>query len=240
MKTIRALFISLLMLVFVTDLFAQDESSFGGFLASPVGDFKSTNRSSGGFAKPGGGIVFDSKYTSGLLPANWHFYFHSTYQWNDMDTEALGKAFTEALGYRTEVSDSKFSPILTTVGPAYDFRLSKNIVFELKAGIGIMFNNTKAFTVKVYDENNSVIVDQLINFDNKLAFAYNGGAEIKFEIVKNQFAITLFSDYTFAKQTTKISSSVGSTTSLVDSFQKLEYLNTGIKFVLVNKTVAPK
>ncbi len=213
-------------------VFAQEESSFGMFLASPVGDFKSTTIGNGGFAKSGGGIVFDSKYPIKQLPAAWSFIFHSTYQWNNMDNIALGQKFTEQLGYRTEVSDSKYSPVLATFGPGYDFALGERIKLGLKAGIGVMFGNTKAFTVKVYDNNNNEIANQLVNFDNQISFAYSLGTELKFEIVKNLFALSLYSDYTSSKQSTELSFT---SSPPVGSFQKLQYFNTGFKLVFMKK-----
>lgn len=218
----------------VQTCFSQDETSFGGFLASPVGDFKSTSLDKGGFAKPGGGIVFDVKYTTQLLPKGWNFSFHSTYQWNDMDTQEVSRKFTEQLGYKTVVSDSKFTPVLTTIGPGYDFSIAERVKFGLKGGIGFMFNNTKAFTIEVYDASDNIIANELVNFSNRIAFAYMLGAELKFEIVKDVFGITLYSDYTSATQQTELTFS--SKTPAINSFQKLEYLNTGIKLVLLRKT----
>ena len=212
--------------------FAQEETSFGIFLASPVGDFKSTTLGDGGFAKSGGGIVFDSKYPVKQLPAGWSFIFHSTYQWNNMDNIALGQKFTEQSGYRTEVSNSKYSPVLTTIGPGYDFSLGSRIKLGLKAGIGVMFGNTKAFTVKVYDNNNNEIANQLVNFDNQISFAYSLGTELKFVIIENVFALSLYSDYTSSKQATELSFT---SAPPVGSFQKLQYFNTGFKLVFMKK-----
>lgn len=209
--------------------FGQSESSFGAFLASPVGKFKSTDIEEGGFAKSGWGIVFDSKRELPFLPEGWSMYSHSTYQWNKMDTERISEEFTKILGANTVVSESRYSPILTTLGPAYDYIINDQLTFGINAGIGIMFNNTKAFTVKVFDENDNEIVSELVNFDNHVAFAYMGGAELNYEVYPDLITITLFLNYTGASQKTDLSFT---TADPVDSFQQLQYLNTGFRIAL--------
>jgi len=221
-----------LIVVAIIPAFSQEENSFGAFIASPVGKFKSTNLDGGGFAKPGWGIVFDSKNNIKGLPEGLSLYFHSTYQWNEMDTETLAQKFTEGLGNRTEISNSKYSPLLTTVGPSYEFSLGEKVKFGVNATAGIIFNNTKAFTIKVYDNNNVLIVNELVNFDDKVAFAYSFGAELKFVLVPELIGLSLYSDYTSANQTTDITSQ---NIQENDSFQKLQYFNTGIKLVFTKK-----
>jgi hypothetical protein len=225
-------FLLLAVIVIAIPAFSQEENSFGAFIASPVGNFKSTDLDGGGFAKPGWGIVFDTKNSIKGLPKGWSVYFHSTYQWNELDTETLAQKFTEGLGNRTEISNSRYSPLLTTVGPAYEFSLSEKVKFGVNGTVGIIFNNTKAFTIKVYDANNTLIVNELINFDNKVAFAYSFGAELKFVLVPDLIGLSLYSDYTSANQTTDISSQ-----NIQDnnSFQQLQYFNTGIKLVFTKK-----
>jgi hypothetical protein len=204
----------------------QEGSSFGLFYAMPVADFKSTDISGGGFAKPGWGIVFDSRSNVKFLPENWDFYFHSTFQWNNMDNEKLQEAFTRELGNRTVVSKSKYSPILTTIGPSYMLKLGKNTRLAFNTGVGIMFNNTRAFSVRVYDNNNNEIVRETVNFDNDPAFAYVVGLELKFKLVEGLMGGALYVDYTGAKQTTTLSFD---SVDPVKSFEKLQYLNLGFK-----------
>jgi hypothetical protein len=203
------------------------ESSFGAFIASPVGDFKSTSLEDGGFAKQGWGIVFDSR---SKLTKSFSLYFHSTYQWNEMDTDVLEAKFTEYLGYRTTVSDSKYSPLLTTIGPAYDYKVSEKFRIGLNGTIGIMFNNTKAFTIKVYDENNNLLANELVNFDGNVAFAYTFGTEFVYDLIPQKLGISLYADYTSATQKSEISSP---NLDAYDSFQKLQYFDMGIKLVMV-------
>lgn len=212
--------------------YAQESSSFGAFMATPVGKFKSTDLDGGGFAKAGWGIVFDSKNNFNFLPEPWSVYFHSTYQWNEMDSEAVSARFTEALGHKAIVSDSKYSPFLTTIGPAYDIDLGDRFQIALNGSVGIAFTSTKAFTVKVYDESDVMIINELVNFDNKVAFAYTAGAELKYELVKDLFSVALYFDYTGSNQSTDISFKTADPT---ESFQKLQYVNTGIKLVLNKK-----
>jgi hypothetical protein len=149
-----------------------------------------------------------------------------------MDTEALANEFTAGLGYRTEISDSKYSPILTTIGPAYEFSVSEKIKLGVNGTAGIIFNNTKAFTIKVYDDNNTLIVNELINFDNKVAFAYSFGAELKFVLVPDAIGLSFYTDYTSANQSTDISSQ---NIQENDSFQRLQYFNLGTKLVFKKK-----
>ncbi|OYU94778.1 MAG: hypothetical protein CFE21_13895 [Bacteroidetes bacterium B1(2017)] len=210
------------------NIFAQNQTSVGAFMAMPVGKFKSTDLKEGGFAKNGWGIVLDTKSPLKNFPKGLSFYSHSTFQWNAMDTKTMEEKFTKELGYRTEISDSKYSPILTTVGPSYDFPVSDKVSFGVNGTAGIIFNNTKAFSVTVYDNNNVVLVKELFNFDGNIAFAYSFGAQVKFVVIPDVFAISLYGDYTGAKQKTDISSQSSST----EAFQSLNYLNFGVKLVM--------
>lgn len=230
-KKIELVFVFLLISLSTRMSFAQEETSFGAFIASPVGKFKSTDLNGGGFAKQGWGIVFDSKNTVTWLPEGWTAYFHSTYQWNEMDTETLAREFTTSLGYRTEISDSKYSPLLTTFGPSYEFALGKKLKLGLNGTAGVIFNNTKAFSIKIYDQNDIEIVNELVNFDDNIAFAYSFGAELKFTLIPDAIGLSLYTDYTSANQTVDISSQNINT----DSFQKLRYFNIGAKLVFVKK-----
>jgi hypothetical protein len=231
-KSTLSIFVLLFLSLCSIPSFGQEETSFGAFIASPVGKFKSTDLDGGGFAKQGWGIVLDSKNNIKGLPEGLTAYFHGTFQFNEMDTETLAKEFTAGLGNRTEISDSKYSPILTTIGPAYEFSLSEKIKFGVNGTAGIIFNNTKAFTIKVYDSNNTLIVNELVNFDNKVAFAYSFGAELKFVLVPDLIGFSLYSDYTSANQSTDITSQ---NIQENDSFQKLQYFNLGGKLVFKKK-----
>jgi len=233
MKKNLIVFVVLLVIcVAQKNVFAQSESSFGLFLAFPVGKFKSTDLEDGGFAKTGWGIVFDSKSHYKFLPENLSLYFHSSYQWTKIDTEKLSEEYSESLGLTTEISDSKYSPIVTTVGPAYNIPLNDKITFGLTASIGVIFNNTKAFTIQIYDSNDALLAKEVVNFDNAIAFAYTFGAEIKFQLVPDVLAFALFADYCGASQKVDVDFT---TADPIDSFQKLQYLNSGFKLVLTKK-----
>lgn len=210
---------------------AQSESSFGAFMSTPVGATASTNIENGGFAKTGWGIVFDSKNKFKGLPKGLSLFLHSTYQWNKMDTEAIQEKFTEELQYRTEVSNSKYSPLLITAGPSYEIPLSEKFTFGVNATAGVLMNNTKAFTIKVYDQNNALLFNELINFEDKVAFAYTFGSELKYDLVPDVFGLSLYIDYTGASQKVEVTSpSISSS-----SFEKLQFFNSGLKLVFYGK-----
>jgi hypothetical protein len=211
---------------------AQETSSLGVFIASPVGDFGSTSIDKGGFAQSGWGIVLDSRNKLKFLPERWSLYLHSTYQWNTLNTQAVADKFTAKLGLRTTVSNSKYNPLLTTIGPAYDIPVSEKVSIGLRGSIGVMFNSTKAMTIKVYDAANTIIANELVNFDNNPAFAYTLGGEIRFVLVKDAISLALYADYTSANQTTDVTFTTADPSS---SFEKLQYINTGFKFVFFKK-----
>lgn len=233
MKNLYSKIIVALTLVFTSlSSFAQDETSLGAFIASPIASFKSTSIDDGGFAKQGWGLVFDSKTQLASVYEGLYFYSHSTYQWNDMNTDELAIKFSEYLGNKTQVTSSKYSPFLTTIGPALDVKLGGLFTLGINTGVGIIFNSTKAFTVKVYDNNNVVIANQLVNFDNNIAFAYNFGLELKMVVIKDVFSLALYSDYTGANQKTELTFT---SADPVKSFQKLQYFNSGIRLVFKGK-----
>ena len=208
---------------------AQEGSSFGAFVAVPVGNFKSTDLRNGGFAKTGWGIVFDSKSHFKSMPDNLFLYFHSTYQWNEMDTEALAAAFTKELGKRTTITESRYSPLLTTLGPSYVFDLTDKLKLALNGTVGIMFNNTRSLGIRVYDDNDTELLREAVSFDNNVAFAYTLGVELRFPLFKDLIGGAVYVDYTGAKQKTTLTFD---TLDPIKSFEQLQYLNCGFKFTL--------
>ncbi|MBL0740683.1 hypothetical protein [Chryseolinea lacunae] len=231
-KTLRFFLAFVVLAHIVLQASAQDESSFGAFYALPVGSFGSTDVKEGGFAKPGWGFVFDSRSTYKFLPKGMSLYFHSTYQWNTMDTEKVAEAFTQALGRRTVTSSSRYSPLLTTIGPAYTFDLGQKVKLGVNTSVGIMFNNTRAFSLQVYDDNNNELLRETINFNNNVAFAYTAGFELKFPILENVLSGAIYADYTGAKQKTELTFD---TLDPISSFQKIRYLNLGFKLIVPKK-----
>ena len=232
MKSNRIIQIGLLLLttIFInTRLHAQSESSLGAFLAFPVGDFKSTDLENGGFAEQGWGIVFDSKTP---INTRWALNSHSTYQWNNMNTEKIGEALTNEIGFDTEISESRYSPLVTTLGLIYSLPIGEKVKISPSGNAGVMFNNTKAFTIKIYDVSNNLLANEVVNFDNRVAFAYNFGVDLRFELIENLLALSLYGDYTGAKQKTEIS--IPSISSF-DSFQKLQYMNFGVKLAVTRQ-----
>ena len=234
--TIVRIFVINLFIVFscASLSYGQRTSSFGAFISSPVGSFKSTDLSDGGFAKTGWGIVFDSDTKLKFLDEHFSLHIHSTYQWNDIDTEKLSESYTDALGFRTEVSESRYRPILTTVGPGYNIDFgNERMSIGILTGVGVLFNNTKAFTVTVFDDSDQELTKELVNFDNNVAFAYMFGAEFIFSIVPDLFKLSIYSDYMSSNQ--KVEASFSNSTEQVKSFESLNYLNYGVKIVLLSQ-----
>ena len=200
MKTLYSkLSLIFILTILVQHIFAQEKSTIGGFASIPVCDFGSTELENGGFAEPGWGITFDSRMRSEKWPEGLLFHFHSTYQWNKMNTEAVQNAYTELFGQETTVSESRYSPLFTTVGPGYELPLSEKISLGFYPSIGVMFSNTKAFTVKVYDDQGSTLASEVVNFDNRVAFTYVLSLDLNFEIVEDLLGIGLYADYASAK-----------------------------------------
>jgi len=218
--------------------FAQDQeleieegTSFGVFSALPVGSFKATDIN-GGFAKPGWGVVFDSRSRPKFLGKKLGLYFHSTYQWNETDQEKMADFFTQALGNRTVVSEGKYSPILTTIGPSYILPFGKGMALAFNTGVGVMFNNTRAISISVYDASNTEILRETVNFDNDPAFAYVLGLELKFNLIKGVMGGAIYADYTASDQATTLSFQ---SSTPVRSEIELRYLNVGFKLTFPKK-----
>ncbi len=99
-------------------------TTIGAFIASPVGNFGSTDINNGGFAAPGWGVVFDSKTK---IKNGLSYVFHSTYSWMDIDQEAMSKEFSDYLGLKAEVDGGQHQPFLSTIGLNYDFYFTKRV-----------------------------------------------------------------------------------------------------------------
>jgi hypothetical protein len=212
---------------------AQNNSFMGAFISTPVGKFASTDlEDGGGFAESGWGIVFASDLKGKSWPEYFSLYSHSTYQWNSMDNAALSKAYTSYLGQRTTVTQSRYSPVITTLGPKFDIGLAKNLNFGLTGGLGVMFNNTKAFTIKVYDDQNVEVLKEVVNFDNLPAFTYRLGADINYTLLPDVLSLSLFADYTAGTQKVDIEFTNADPTS---AHEKLQFFNAGIMLVLISK-----
>jgi len=229
-KTIICLSLFVLIALMASQGLTQEKTIIAGFASFPVGDFGSTDLDKGGFAETGWGIALDSRMSGKKWPQGLEAYFHSTYQWNKMNTEAVARAYTEYFNYKTTVSESRYSPIIATLGPSYYYAMNDKIEIGIYSGAGVLFNNTKAFTVKIYDDMGVNILNEVVNFDNRPAFAYMFGIDIDFEILEDMLKIGIFADYSSAKQKTELSFS---TAEPADTFQKLQYLNAGIKFIFI-------
>ena len=231
-KTIIRLSLFVLVALMASQGLTQEKTIIAGFASFPVGDFGSTDLDKGGFAETGWGIALDSRMSGKKWPQGLEVYFHSTYQWNKMNTEAVSQAYTDTIGLRTVVSGSRYSPIIATLGPSYYYAINDKIEIGMYSGVGVLFNNTKAFSIKVYDDMGVNVLNEVVNFDNRPAFAYLFGIDIDFEVLEDILKIGLFADYSSAKQKTELSFS---SAEPADTFQKLQYLNAGIKFIFIKR-----
>ena len=207
----------------------QSETEIGGFAAIPLGELGSTDLGDGGgFAETGWGIRIYSKKNWKILPEGMSIGFFSTYQWSKIDNSALSEAYTEVLGQRTEVTDSRYAPFTTALGPNYEWSFGK-MSLDVRAHIGVMFLNTKSITLNVFDDGGSEVLSETVNFDNDPAFLYGGGLALGFELIPDIMDIALTADFLHAKQNVDVSFE---STQAIDSSQNLSYLNAGLSIVI--------
>lgn len=176
---------------------ARKTTSFGAMYCLPVGDFGSTNLEKGGFANPGWGLYFDSKSTfkSGLT-----FISHSTYAWVPLNQESIANAFTENLGYKTEVAGGKHKPFLSTIGVGYDFKAASFLTIGVSAQLGLLYNSFKGFDMTVYDSTGtSVLFTDNFKYDSEFSFAYVFGAKFNFSLIKDLISFQVSVDYSGSK-----------------------------------------
>lgn len=234
MKALIKTLLTLCIFVFTAStLNAQKNTSIlGAFVSMPIGDFGSTDLANGSYAQTGWGIAFDSRFLIKTWPENFYLLFHSSYQWNNVDNAAIAQDYTEILGNKTTVSESRYSPIITSIGPKYDIPLTNKLALGLHAGAGIMFTNTKSMTIKVYDINDALLLSENINFDNDPAFTYRFAVDLTLQLVPDILDLSLFADYTGAQQNAELSSK---NLDPISSSHNLQYLNTGLLLVLKAK-----
>lgn len=210
------------------ELRAQQHIELGAFVAIPLGNFGSTEFPDGAFAETGWGIAVSSRIPTPNVYKRFSIYLHGSWQNNPMNHQAVGRAFTESLGYTTLVSESRYSPVTATVGPSHHLIRGKIDLF-LNGGIGVLFNNTRAFSVKVYDNNGSIWIDEVVSFVNNPAWAYLLGFDLSTEIISDRFRVTLFAEYIGAEQKVDI---YLSTDDNAGAFEQLQFVNTGLKVSL--------
>lgn len=214
-----------------TALVAQDKgTTFGAFASIPVGKFGSTDlENGGGFVQTGWGIVFDSKIRRDSWKEFFSLNFHSSFQWNQIDNQAVAEAYTEYLGARTEVGESRHAPIVTTLGPKFDFPVSEGITLGVTGGVGVMFNNTKSFRLQIFDTQNNTVFNEVVKFDNNPAFTYTLGLDLTFMVIDDLLDIALYADFNAANQSLEFEFG---NIEPVKSVEEMRYLNTGIKLTL--------
>jgi hypothetical protein len=210
------------------ELAAQRHIELGAFVAIPVGNFGSTEFPEGAFAKTGWGIAVSSRIPTPNVYERFSIYLHGSWQNNRINHQAVGQAFTERLGFDTEVSESRYSPVTATIGPSHHLIKGRVDLF-LNAGIGVLFNNTRAFSVKVYDMNGSLWINEVVSFVNNPAWAYLLGFDLSTDIISDRLRISLFADYIAANQEVDI---YLSTETNAGAFEELRFLNAGLKLAL--------
>lgn len=228
MKT-KILVLTICFFSFAIYTYGQTETEIGAFAAIPIGALGSTNLDDdGGFADTGWGIRAYSKRKWKFLPDGMSVGFFSTYQWSNLNNGELSKAYTEKLGQRTEVTDSRYAPFTTALGPNYEWEFGK-FSLDVRAHIGIMFLNTKSFTINVFDDQGTQTLSETVNFDNDPAFLYGGGLKFGYEFVPDLLGVALTADFIHAKQ--KVDVSFESVDALGSS-QNLSFMNVGISFII--------
>ncbi|NVK29224.1 MAG: hypothetical protein HWE14_14320 [Flavobacteriia bacterium] len=226
---------TLTLLLFLTIGFTANaqykETQFGAFVAQPVGAFGSTDYANdGGYAETGWGIIVDDM----SRPEGWGnfgYLFHSTYQWNTINTEQLAADYTEAIGSEFTATESRYSPLLTTIGPTYDLELASDLTLGFAAGAGILFNNTRDITLDQYDSFGNHVESYHIAFDNNVSFAYYGQINLRYTLLRDQVRIALFADYTGSSQSTEVRLNGDA----IDSKQDITYITYGLKLILIGK-----
>ena len=218
----------LIFIVYSQFAFGQRIVELGAFASLPVGAFAATELQKGGFAEPGWGIALSSRVRTPNVYDRFWVYIHGSWQSNQMNTSALADAFTESIGFKTEVSSSKYAPIVACIGPSHQLIRGKVNLF-LNAGIGVLFNNTRAFSVTVYDKNGGIWINEVVSFVNNPAWAYQLGADLSFELIPERLEVSIFGQYTTANQRVDI---YLSTNDNAGAFEELRFINTGIKLTL--------
>lgn len=105
----------------------------------------------GGFATDGWGFLLENNSSLAILPRNLTIGTHFSYQKNRIDTQEMGRKFTDALGYHANVEDAQYEPVTLLIGPHYTLNLSKIMHLDIKTGLGIMFTNVNSFRIDVVD-----------------------------------------------------------------------------------------
>ena len=203
-------------------------NEFGGIYAIPLGDFGSKDASSGGFATRGFGFSFDSKT---YLFYGFSFVSHSVYSWVNLDANAMSDQLTKDLGLKTVITGGQHQPFVSTVGVNYNYYFTKKICLGVNAQAGILYNSFKPFELKIYDNSNNVIYNDLLGFDSKLAFAYCGGTDLSFSLIPHVLAFKLWATYTASNVDTYLTSKY---TDPIKSITKMQFMNLGIGFVVFN------
>lgn len=219
---------TLLGLIFVTsNICAQSVIETGVFLATPVGKMASSDlQGSGGFTQVGYGGSINIKQPLEFLPEGFGYFAHVSYQWNELDRSGMESAFSEVLESPVKISESRHSPVVTAIGPCYNIGWNK-LTLSLESAIGIMFNNTNAIAIEIFDNGTGDLLGkEVFSFFNLPSFTYLFGASLSYEIVADKMALTVFANYNASNQKTELTFT---SATPIDSNINMQFLNSGLR-----------
>lgn len=228
LKTVADHSLLLLFVILSASLTAQRYTEIGSFVSIPTGDFAARNLDGGSFAEVGWGLNISSRIEVPNVYRRFGIYLQGSWQRNRMNTAALSEEFTRAIGYRTLVSESRYMPVTALIGPSHQLFSGRIQVF-LNAGIGVIFNNTRALTLTILDDNGNVDYEEVVSFVNNPAFVYMLGFDLSTEVIPDRLKVSLFAQYSTARQEVDI---YLSTNQNAGAFEQIGFINTGFKFTL--------
>ena len=220
-----------LSMIFLTHIAqAQSMYNIGFYRSFPVGDYGAQNIENGGFAKGGWGFLLENKFTFPSWPQGLHVGFHFSYQENEIDEQAIGSAFSEALEgtFDVRVSAGSFRPLVATAGPFYEWQLNEKFSIDFKSGAGIMFTGIDPVNLNIYDNQGELILRESVEYQTKPDFSFMLGVNFGYQF-SEYWGVSLFADYAYSNESFK-SSFINA--SGAESEQKISFINTGLSVSL--------
>ena len=204
--------------------FGQERHTLGVFRSFPTGNFGSSKLGDGGFAKSGWGFLLENNAQPKLFPKFLTFATRFSYQKNELDNHALEKRFSEALGYQTRIGEAAYEPITLLAGPSIEIGLHRRLRLHVRAGAGVMFIKMNSFRIEVLDAQGGQLLDDVLDTNGNIPFAYLGGMQLRQIITKN-ISVNVFADYCSAKG--KMGAKLGKIKTESSEFD-VSTLNTGL------------